>query len=98
MHDVVIPFLGALLIGLTVTWLVCLWLGAIGRVVMIVFVPIPSFFFAWALVPLLGPDGHCTGDCFGNAFYGLTLLSGWILGIAAAALAAWRRERSQLDA
>jgi hypothetical protein len=79
------PLVLGLIVGLLATWLVVIFLGIVGRVLMVIIVPM-SFFGVWPLARALGPNGACDYDCPGNAFFGVTLFSGLVLGVAIAAV------------
>lgn len=52
-----------------------------------------SVFWVSKVAQPFGPNHACSYDCEGNAFFGVLLLVGLVVGIAAAATGTWARQR-----
>jgi hypothetical protein len=81
-------------IGLFAAWLLVVLLGMVGRVLIVIVAPF-SFFGVWPLTQVLGPNGACDYDCPGNAFFGIALFAGFVIGVAIAAVGTRRRSPSR---
>jgi hypothetical protein len=82
-------FLGAFAVGAVVTALVTVRFGQLGRLIMVLPVPLLSLFGVWPLAQALGPNRGCDYDCEGNALFGILMYVGLVLGIIIATVVTW---------
>lgn len=91
-----ISFVVAFAVAIAATWVVVTRFGDVGRLVMVVIVPVLAIFWIWPLAGALGPNDGCTDDCEGNAVFGVVIFAGLVIGIAIAATGTWARDRRRL--